>query len=203
MRARRAPARGLAALFLLCLLLASAVALAVRHPDSLVLRLQAPTDGTLADPGSAAGDGIGPGPFRPPGANAFLVIEQRPLFAATRRPPETDTPEPDGPEPAPLLEGLALTGIIGASGSRIAIVEGSSRSGESPISLRVGDTIRGWTLEAIEEERIILVKGDERHVLELVLDRQRNPHGAANGQLRDRKSRGQLQPQQPQPPDRR
>ena len=38
MKGRRAPARGIVALLLLCLLLAGAVALEVRNPDALVLR---------------------------------------------------------------------------------------------------------------------------------------------------------------------
>lgn len=221
MRARGAPARGLAALFLLCLLLAGAVALAVRYPDSLVLRLRAPTDGAPTEPGSAAGDGARASPYSPPGEAAFAVIEHRPLFAPDRRPSE-DEPEAVGNDlegPA-SLDGLALTGIVGAGAQRIAIIEqaravrGAQDDGK-PLSLRVGDDLRGWTVDAIAVDRIVLVKGTMRHELELSEDAARrlqraprrtpttNPPTAAPRQnLRQPQPRQQQQPppeQQPAP----
>ena len=204
MRARRAPGRGLAALLLLCLLLAGAMALAVRYPDALVLRLQAPADGAPAEPGTGAGDGAGPGSYRPPGETAFLVIEQRPLFAPDRRPPEEEPPaagsDPVGPA---SLDGLALTGIVGAGAQRVAIVEPAQaarggQAGGEPLSLRVGDELRGWTVEAVEADRIILANGPQTHEMELVDDPARRrrtaprPSPAPGAPLRT--------PRQPVPP---
>lgn len=206
--ARGTSARGPGALLLLCLLLAGAVALEIRYPDSLILHVGAPTDGVPAAPGTGVGGATEPGPYQPPGEADFQVIELRPLFAPDRRPPEAGTgPVEDGPAPPASLDGLVLTGIIGAGDQRVAIVEpaGPPRPGSEALSLRAGDELRGWTVEAIGDDRILLVNGTERFEMELVEDparrrrTKRRPPSAAPGAVR---TPGLLTPQpqlQPQP----
>lgn len=171
MRSRRAPLRGLAALALLCLLLAGVVALEVWRPATFVSRMRSPVDGATLDSRSGAEGSVETARYRPAGENAFAVIERRPLFAANRRPPEDEAPAPgDGSAPLSSLEGLVLTGIIGIGGERIAIVEPevSTAQGEEPRVLRAGDVLRGWTVEAIEADRIFVANGTARRELELV-----------------------------------
>lgn len=180
MRARRAPARGTGALLLLCLLLAGAVALEIRNPDKLVLLVGLPPGGTLITQGAGAGGESEPGPYQPPGETAFEVIENRPLFAPDRRPPEAGSPAAaNSPATPAALDGLVLTGIIGAGEDRIAIVEpaGPPRPGAESLSLRVGGELRGWTVEAIEADRILLVTGTQKYYMTLVDDPARRRRG--------------------------
>jgi hypothetical protein len=202
MKARRAPARGIAALLLLCLLLAGAVALEIRHPDALVLRAGLPQGGTLIVPGGGADGGPEPGRYQPPGEADFTVIENRPLFAPDRRPTDSESPAgADAPVTPAALDGVALTGIIGAGADRVAIVEpkGPPRPGVEALSLRVGDELRGWTLEAIEDDRILLVTKTQKFYMEMVDDparrrgtRKRRPPAQPGGAVR---TPGRLAPQ--------
>lgn len=173
MRARRAPARGLGFLFLLCLLLAGAVAMETRYPDALVLQVQTSGGGTPARLDPEAASATEDGTYRPPGETAFLVIEERPLFAPDRRPPEAGTePVDEGPPPPQGLDGLALTGIIRAGDEWVAIVEptGPPRPGNEALSVRVGESLRGWTVEEILEDRMALVHGSQRFEMEMTED---------------------------------
>jgi len=183
MKARsRTPARGPGALLLLCLLLAGAVALETRYPAALVLGVGSPADGTPAAPGAEADGAADPGPYQPPGEDDFRIIELRPLFAPDRRPPEAGpAATADGPAAPAALDGLVLTGIIGAGEERVAIVEpaGPPRPGSEALSLHVGDLLRGWTVEAIEADRIVLVNGAQRFELEMTDDPARRRRGKA------------------------
>jgi hypothetical protein len=191
MRVRRTPARGLGLLFLLCLLLAGAVAMETRYPDALVMQVWTSGDGTPTQPGPAVAPTSEDGAYRPPGETAFRVIEERPLFAPTRRPPEVGSePVEKGPPPPSGLDGLALTGIIRAGEEWVAIVEpaGPPRPGNEALSLGAGDTLRGWTVESILEDRMVLIHGTQRFEMELTDDPARRRRGQrrppASGGLR-------------------
>ena len=202
MKGRRAPARGIVALLLLCLLLAGAVALEVRNPDALVLRSGLPQGGTPIVAGGGADGAPAPGTYRPPGEADFTVIESRPLFSPDRRPTDSEAPPgEDAPVTPAALDGLALTGIIGAGAERVAIIEpkGPPRPGAEALSLRVGDELRGWTLEAVEDDRILLVTETQKFYMEMVDDparrrgtRRRQPPAQPGGAVR---TPGRLAPQ--------
>ncbi len=206
MSPRGTSGRALGALLLLCLLLAGVVALEMRYPAALILLVGATAGGTPAAQGAGPGGAAEPGPYRPPGEADFQVIERRPLFAPDRRPPEAGSGAvADGPAAPSSLDGLLLTGIIGAGEQRVAIVEpaGPPRPGSEALSLRVGDKLRGWTVEAIGEDRIVLVDGGQRFEMELIDDPARRRGGkrrkppTPGGTLR---TPGRLAPQpQPQP----
>ena len=182
MSARRGPARGLGALLLLCLLLAGAVAVESRYPAALILQVGTPGDGAPAAPGPGADGDAEPDPYRPPGETDFQVIELRPLFAPDRRPPEAGSgAQTDGPAAPSSLDGLVLTGIIGAGSEWVAIVEpaGPPRPGSEAVALHIGDNVRGWTVEAIAADRIVLVDGTLRFEMELTDDPARRRRGKA------------------------
>lgn len=163
-------------LFLLCLLLAGIVAVELWYPQALVHRLQETDDETLLALDIRTGEKLPDSDYKPPGETAFSVIERRPLFMPTRRPPEGEPlAGENGLVPTTSLEGLILTGIVGFGEDRISIVEprAAAKSGEGPLSLRAGDELRGWTVAAIEEDRIILVNGAARTELVFVDDAAR------------------------------
>lgn len=197
--------RGLFALLILCLLLAGAVVLERRDPERFMERLPASTTGQVAAAAPQAGGGGGPAgnTYRPPGDTAFQVIEERPLFAQDRLPFEKDSAQTDdGPAPPQSLTGLALTGIITGGGERIAIVQLNSppRPGAESWSLRVGGDLRGWTVEEIGEDYMVLVNGASRHRMELVDDPARRPQQRQRQPAPNTPRRQQQQPAQPAQP---
>jgi len=173
MRVRRAPSRGLGLLVLLSLLLAGALALELQYPDAFVVRVRQPTGGTPVQLDPAANPSAEDSTYRPPGQTAFRVIEERPLFAPDRQPPQEGAePVEDGPPPPSGLDGLALTGVIRAGDEWVAIVEptGPPRPGSEALSLQVGGTLRGWTVEDITGDRMVLVHGTQHFEMELIAD---------------------------------
>jgi len=185
---RRAPARGLGLLLLLCLALGGVVAVETRYPDALILHVQTSRSGQPARPDPTNAQTTEDTTYRPPLEATFQVIEERPLFAPDRRPTEA-SPEPvdEGPPPPQGLDGLALTGIIRAGEEWVAIVEptGPPRPGNEALSLRVGDNLRGWTVQDILEDRMVLGHGTRNFEMELTEDpaRRRNvpPRGTNSG----------------------
>ena len=102
------------------------------------------------------------GPFLP-GFERYRVIEQRPLFAADRRPPRQDRPVTREPEPRAEPQpsrppDFLITGVVaGPEGRGAALIQ---YRGESQ-RLQVGDRIEGWTLEAVEAGAVIVSRDDE------------------------------------------
>lgn len=182
---RRHPVRkrAVAALLLLaCLLGAGLLALQREYPDLMVRRLslegESPTARTPANaPGSdqpAAGQPNTP----PPPESRFAVIALRPLFTPGRRPADRpDAPGATAPEGA--LPDLLVTGIVMAGADSVAILE-PARPGpqaEPALVARIGDSVGGWTIEAIEPGRVILVRDGTRHEMPLI--DEDNPRRAA------------------------
>jgi len=109
----------------------------------------------------------GPAPlpaFRPPAAEASAVIVERPLFFPSRQPAE---PEPVAAAAEPPAEppDMALIGTIVTTSGRRAIVQ--SPPGGAAQVLSEGQEIDGWTIAAIETERVLLRRGDEEQAIAL------------------------------------
>ena len=143
------------------------------------------------EPVEAAGGQAPPLPDLPaepsfvmPPAEDFAVVLERPLFSPTRRPPS---------EAAPVITqakdpiGLELTGVIAFQGRRVAILQpkpappkterrGRTRDRKKqpppPASIRLseGDNYKGWTLEQIELDAALFVRGEEEAWLEMEFD---------------------------------
>ncbi len=92
-------------------------------------------------------------------------IRMRPLFWEGRRPSEIVAVESVAPEeePAGNIDGVKLLGIFGSGDTAgvIALVNGEKRR------IFRGGTLKGWTLEAVEPDRIVLVEGDRREEIAL------------------------------------
>lgn len=96
----------------------------------------------------------------------FASVIERPLFLPDRRPPPPmDAPVAEPlPEPAPLTA-LDLTAVIITPRLVSAWVQ---RPGERrPVTLRLGDEFDGWTVQAIESDRIVFGRQGATDALEL------------------------------------
>jgi hypothetical protein len=104
-----------------------------------------------------------PEPFIAPPLSEFTEIEKRPLFVAERRPFKEESKIAEAP-PAPRAPpGLTLVGVIVDGKRRIAI----ARMGGRSVSLRMGSSIEGWSVVAMEADRIALKSDEETHEIRL------------------------------------
>jgi hypothetical protein len=85
--------------------------------------------------------------------SAIAIILERPLFSPTRDLPDPppDTTEP--PQSAPPQLGARLAGVMIRPGVREALF---ARVGQKPIPVKIGGEIDGWTIAAIELDRVVL-----------------------------------------------
>jgi hypothetical protein len=166
--------RALAALLLLsCLLGAGLLALQREYPDLMVRRLSLLGDSPIAQsPANAPGSGqptAGQPNIPPPPESRFAVIVLRPLFTPGRRPPDQPASPADTTAGGPPT-GLLVTGIVMAGGDSVAIIEPErpGRQAEAALVARIGDSVRGWTIEAIEPGLVVLVRDGARHEMPLI-----------------------------------
>lgn len=182
---RRHPVRkrALAALLLLvCMLGAGLLALQREYPDLMVRRLSLLGESPITQsPANAPGSGLpaaGQPNMPPPPESRFAVIALRPLFTPGRRPAEQPASPADTTAGGPP-SGLLVTGIVTAGADSIAIIE-PERPGpqaEAALVARIGDSVRGWTIEAIEPGLVVLVRDGTRHEMPLI--DEDNPRRAA------------------------
>ncbi len=102
----------------------------------------------------------------------------RPLFSATRRPPETT--QSDGPS-TPDLTGRRLAGIVIEPDRRLAIF---AVSGGKPLIVSEGESVNGWRIETIGPTEISLVGPTGTRTLQPKLEpspvaQPRSPRGTA------------------------
>jgi hypothetical protein len=122
---------------------------------------------TAAPPGAPGLDlAERPAPPRAPDEAAQGLIAARPLFFESRRPyvpppapVEQAVAEPG--RPALPLE-LAGTYLTDADQAALLLV-----SGQAPRWLRKGQLIDGWRIEAIDQDRVQLRKGERQQLLQL------------------------------------
>jgi hypothetical protein len=104
--------------------------------------------------------------------SALRATRDRPLFAASRRPPIAPTAAPppppsvvravpDPPEAPPLM----LVGTIVNSEASIALVR--NPAAEAIVRLRVGEENLGWRLRSVAIRSIVIEKGTRSLTLEL------------------------------------
>nr|WP_024881667.1 MULTISPECIES: hypothetical protein [unclassified Methylosinus]OAI26233.1 hypothetical protein A1351_02035 [Methylosinus sp. R-45379]TDX60033.1 general secretion pathway protein N [Methylosinus sp. sav-2] len=101
----------------------------------------------------------------------FAATLQRPLFAATRRPPapaaapSRETPPPPPPSPP----SLTLVGVVNDEKGHRAIVETGLPA--KVRSLQRGDEIEGWRVLEIAAQRIVFERNARIHAVALFLPR--------------------------------
>jgi hypothetical protein len=136
----------------------------------------------------------------------FSETVTRPLFMATRRPPEPGAPVVATPEPArssPLA--LELSGIVISPRERVALLV-RARSGEV-IRVSEGELVGNWVVRSIHPDRVILEQEGKRQELRLEdkaprapKRRKRQPGQERQVQGRqDQTGRGATSPAEPPP----
>lgn len=92
----------------------------------------------------------------------FSAVWELPLFVDQRRP---DPQDPNTGLPPPTLDNLILTGVIVAPPLRVALLR---QNGDQVLSAKEGDVLpNGWTLTQVEELKVELAYGENRHTLEI------------------------------------
>ncbi len=96
----------------------------------------------------------------------FSETLERPLFMATRRPPEPQ-PEVDAPPPArPEAVGMELNGIVISPTGRRALLR--PLKSREVVRATEGQVIEGWTVQSILPDRVILQRDGVSEELRLV-----------------------------------
>jgi general secretion pathway protein N len=112
--------------------------------------------------------------------SSLTVTQERPIFAATRRPPPGAVagariePGATSPAPAPAVAERPPLALIGAVvGDRDAIAVFLDRSNQGILRLRAGESHAGWLLSSVLGREVTLTKDDRTEVL--VLQREEAP----------------------------
>lgn len=119
-------------------------------------------------------------PSRPvPPETAYAVIEDRNLFSPDRTGPEADEEETEAPAKAQSAPtGVGLFGVMILKDVKKALVDDIDGSDSRPSQwVYEGDTVRGWTVETIEKDRITLTSANGTHDLSLYDRRKRRAAG--------------------------
>jgi general secretion pathway protein N len=117
--------------------------------------------------------------------SVLSVTQERPIFSASRRPPQRAVIAPSEqaavPPPPPPAEpdrpALALIGAVVGDGDAIAVF--LDRASQKIVRLRQGDSHAGWQLSSVQGREVTFKKADRTEVL--ALQRQEGPAGAPAG----------------------
>jgi general secretion pathway protein N len=114
--------------------------------------------------------------------SVLTATQERPIFSASRRPPQRAVIAPDqvsAPVPAkvaaPERPPLALIGAVVGESDAIAVF--LDRTNQKIVRLRQGESHAGWLLSSIQRREVTLKKADQTEVI--VLQRQDGPAGVA------------------------
>jgi general secretion pathway protein N len=114
--------------------------------------------------------------------SVLTVTQERPIFSASRRPPQPAVVAPvelaSAPQPEKQVESdnLALTLIGAVVGDSDAIAVFLDRTSQKIVRLRQGDAHSGWILSAVQGREVTLKKADRSETL--ALQRQEGTAGA-------------------------
>ena len=126
-------------------------------------------------------DGLPPSRPVPP-ETAYAVIVDRNLFSPDRTGPEADEEEPEPPakvRSAPT--GVGLFGVMILKDVKKALVDDIDGSDNRPSQwVQEGETVRGWTVEAIGKDRITLSSANGTHDVSLYDRRKRRAAGKSD-----------------------
>jgi len=116
--------------------------------------------------------------------SVLTATQERPIFSASRRPPQravvapvVDQAKPSVPQKAaePERPLLALIGAVVGDNDAIAVF--LDRTNQKIVRLRQGETHAGWTLSSVLRREVTLKKADRTEVL--ALQRPDGPTGVA------------------------
>jgi hypothetical protein len=108
--------------------------------------------------------------FTFPEPDQFHALAERPLFVASRRPPEpvAEQKAVSKPRKKPARQPQFILSAIVREGNRwIAVLGTQGRGSPPPVEVEVGAVVSGWEVERIGAEGIVLRKGTQRTELTL------------------------------------
>ena len=113
--------------------------------------------------------------------SALTATQARPIFSASRRPPQpavvAPAAEPAATRPPPVAQAehppLALIGAVVGAGEAIAVF--LDRTSQKVVRLRPGDSHGGWKLSGVESREVTFSKDNRTETL--ALKRQEGPTG--------------------------
>lgn len=136
--------------------------------------------------------------FRMPPIERFSETVTRPLFMATRRPPEPGAPAAAAPERATnALPALEVSGIIISPRERLALLA-RGRSSEV-IRVSEGELIEGWVVKSILPDRVILEQNGTQQELKLKDKAPRAPDRRKRKRTQERQSQTERRAISPAP----
>jgi general secretion pathway protein N len=115
--------------------------------------------------------------------SVLIATQERPIFSASRRPPQRAVVAPPvdeakAPAPQKMAEPerppLALIGAVVGESDAIAVF--LDRTSQKIVRLRQGEAHSGWMLSSVQGREVALKKADRTEVL--VLQRQDGPAGS-------------------------
>jgi hypothetical protein len=109
------------------------------------------------------------GGFAMPPASAYRSVTERPIFAPSRRPTVRDAPEAVADAVSFNLVGIVISGE-----DKIALISQAQTQGKGLQRIKEGQTIGGWTVQAIEQDRVVLERDAGTHELKLT-DKEKTP----------------------------
>jgi general secretion pathway protein N len=153
-----------------------------RSPDAVDVGRVKPLARPRAEPAKVPPSG---NPLWSVPLSALTATQARPVFSASRRPPQAavvaPAPELASAPPPALAEvehpPLALIGAVVGADEAIAVF--LDRATQKVVRLRPGDSHGGWKLSGVESREVTFKKDDRTETL--ALKRQEGPAGAGGG----------------------
>ncbi len=116
-----------------------------------------------------------------PPVDRYSEFVERPLFSSTRRPfqPSDKTPlDPSGAATASNFD-LELSGITLSGTQKLALIKTKRDNAQHRVGR--GEEFRGWTLEEVLADKVVMINGAQSH--ELALVRKGDPLAAKRKKL--------------------
>lgn len=136
-----------------CAALAALALLELARPDPTAAPIAARVAGAPARPPAASDSVL-------PALDTLTEVVARPLFLPLRRPVPSA-----GAQAAQPAAQFMLAGIVIIDGHPVAFIQ--SGTSPPPVMVSLGGTIGGWTVTAIERDRVVLRSGDSTAELSL------------------------------------
>ena len=101
----------------------------------------------------------------------FQSVKDRPLFFEGRRPPAEYVPDAPAAKPARPAAKVpppraSLSGVVRVGDTTYVMLQGVGKE-KGLVRTRVGEDVDGWKVESIQDDRVVLNNGDEKHEIHL------------------------------------
>ena len=139
------------------------------------LPVQEPPVPSYGKPGVVAGDSISleeaDRTLEFPPIEQFHSVKDRPLFFEGRRPPAEYVPDAPAARPVKPVASVrppnaSLSGVVKVGDTTYVLLQGVGKE-KGLVRTKVGEDVDGWKVESIQDDRVVLKNGDEKHEIPL------------------------------------